>query len=116
MSRRTSHRAAALADLQEIVARIRKTQNRLAELERERKVIDDEIEFYKNRPLPLDLARRRDGSEAKFTALADVFRGEESDVRTVVARYHCERTQFAERWHGGAPGSSACAAACRTGT
>ena len=108
------HRAAQLADLQEVAARLHLAQNRLAELARERKSIDDELEFYKGKAPTPDLARRLDASEAKFAALADVFRGDEQDIRTVVARYDCERKQFSVLWHGGAPGSSACMAACQT--
>jgi hypothetical protein len=107
------HRAARLADLQEIVARLRLARNRLAELARERKSIDDELEFYKGKTPTPELARRLDASEAKFGALADVFRGDEQDIRNVVARYDCEQKQFGALWRGGAPGSSACTAACQ---
>ncbi len=108
------HRAAQLADSQEIAARLRLAQDRLAELARERKTIDDELEFYKGKKPTPDLTRRLDASEAKFAALADVFRGDEQDIRNVVARYECERRQFGGLWHGGVPGSSACTAACKT--
>jgi hypothetical protein len=108
------HRAARLADLQEIATRLRLAQNRLAELARERKSIDDELEFYKGKAPPPELARRLDASEAKFAALADVFRGDEQDISNVVGHYDCEATQFGVLWRGGAPGSSACTAACQT--
>lgn len=109
-----NHRRAQLADLQAIAVRIRSAVDRLGELKRERTSIDEELEFYKGKEVPKGLARRLDASEAKFAALADVLRGTEEDVKTVVALYECQRTQFAERWRGGAPGSSACAASCKT--
>jgi hypothetical protein len=106
------HRAVFSADLQEIVAHLRLSQGRLADLHRELKAIVDELGFYERRPVPPDLQRRVDANEAQFTALADVFRGLETDARTLLARYECDRGQFAIRWQGGAPGSSACMAPC----
>lgn len=108
----TSHRRAQVAELKEITLRIRSAGNRFADLRQERKTIDDELEFYRNKPVPADLARRLDASEARFAALADVFRGAENDVKSIDAQYTCKRALFAMRWHGGAPGSSACVAAC----
>jgi hypothetical protein len=108
-----SHRRAQLGDLQEVAVRIRLAAGRLDELKQQRKTLDEEIEFYKGKALTPDLSRRLDASEAKFAALVDVFRGEENDVRNVVTRYDCERTRFAILWHGGAAGSSACAASCK---
>ena len=106
------HRRAQVAELKEITVRIRSAGNRFADLRRERKAIDDELEFYRSKPVPVDLARRLDASEARFAALADVFRGAESDVKSIDAQYTCKRALFGTRWHGGAPGSSACVAAC----
>lgn len=111
-----SHRRSQVAELEEITHRIRSAGNRFSDLRQERKSIDDEVEFYKNKQLPVDLARRLDASEARFAALADLFRGDEHDVKSIDARYTCKRTQFGMRWHGGAPGSSACVAACESGS
>ena len=72
------------------------------------------LEFYRGKKPAPDLMRRLDASEAKFAARADVFRGDQQDIRNVVARYECERTTFGVLWRGGAPGSSACAGPCKT--
>ena len=47
-------------------------------------------------------------------AMAEVFVGIETEIRTMMARYECERSLFAIRWAGGAPGSSACMPACNS--
>ncbi len=107
------HNAARLADLSEIAARLRLAQNRLAELALERNSINDELEFYKGKTPTPELAGRLDANEAKFAALADVFRGDEQDIHNVVSRYDCEHKEFAMLWHGGPPGSSACASSCK---
>ena len=107
------HRAASLAKLQEIVARLRLAQIRFADLMRERKSIDDG-EFYKGKPLPTALAGRLDANEAKFAAMAEVFGGERNAIESIMTIFWCERTQFAMLWQGGAPGSSACAGRCKT--
>jgi hypothetical protein len=109
------HRAVSIAGLREVAARIRLAEGRLSDLRSERKSIDDELAFYEHRPVPPDLKRRLDANEARFVAIADVLRGLENDIKTIVRRYECERRQFGALWHGGAPGSSACAAACKAG-
>ncbi len=110
-----SHRRAQVAELNEVAARIRFAANRFADLRLERKPIDSELELYKKKPLPADLARRLDANEARFAALADVFRGEESQVKNIETRFTCKRAEFGMRWHGGTLGSSACVAACKSG-
>ena len=110
------HRAASFAGLANVFARIRLTQGRLSDLKRERKSIDDELGFYVNRPVPPDLQGRVDANDARFAAITEVFAGLENEVKTMMERYECERRQFGMLWHGGAPGSSACAPACRAGT
>ena len=108
------HREVSIAALKEVVARIHLTAGRLSDLRRERKSIDDELAFYDHRPLPPGLRGRLDANEAMFAAIADVFVGLENEVKTIQTRYECERRQFSVLWHGGAPGSSACAAACKS--
>ena len=108
-----AHRAAALAGLQEVVARMALSRRRLAELVEERKSIDDETEFYRGRPLPSALKSRLDASDALLAATAEVFRHQEDEIGVLVARFECDRSQFGMLWQGGAPGSSACAGACR---
>ena len=110
----TGHRTTTLAKLQEIVARLRLAKVRFADLMRERKSIDDEREFYKGKPLPTALAGRLDANEAKFAAMADLLGIERNAIESIMTSFWCERTQFAMLWHGGAPGSSACAGACKT--
>ena len=109
------HRANAFAGLPEVVARIRSANGRLSDLRRERKSIDDELAFFENRPVPAELQRRLDANEARLAAIADVFHSLENEIKTIVTRYECERSQFGVLWRGGAPGSSACAAACKSG-
>ena len=109
------HRALELAGVQEVAGRISLTKAHLSDLQRERKAIDDELAFYEHRPVPPDLQRRLDASEARFQAITEVFRGLETEVVTMRTRYECERRQFGFLWRGGAPGSSACAEACKAG-
>jgi hypothetical protein len=109
------HRALSFAGLGEVVARFRLANGRLSDLRRERKSIDDELMFYERRPVPADLQRRVDANDAKFAAMAEVFLGLETEIKTMMTRYDCERRQFGFLWNKGAPGSSACAEACRAG-
>jgi hypothetical protein len=108
-----THRLATLGRLQPIIDRIRRAQDRLAEFTKERKTIDSEREFYKGKPLPISLSRRLDESEAKFAAMADLLKSVPNDIQTIMSQFQCEQSQFAVRWRGGPPGSSACESGCR---
>jgi hypothetical protein len=108
------HRGSSMAALAEVAARFHLAQGRLSDLNRERKLIDNERAFFDRRPLPPELQARLDANEARFAAIADLFLGFENEIRTIQTRHECERRQFGMLWHGGAPGSSACAAACKS--
>ena len=109
------HREVSLADLREVVARFHLAEARLRDLRHERTSINEDLAFFEHRTLPTDLKARLDANEGRFAAIADVFVGLENEIKTITTRYECERKQFGFLWHGGAPGSSACAAACKTG-
>lgn len=101
-------RQAQFRDLQVVAVKLRSAGARLEVLRQERKPIDTELEFYKNRPVPPALQTRLDDNEAQFAALADIYRNLEQDVAGIVTRYRCLHDSFAKMWAGAAPGASAC--------
>jgi len=103
-----AHRRAQLADLQQVVDRIRVAHKRFHELAAERKPLDKERAFYENKPLPAWLRAKIDASDAQFAALTDILRDHEEKIGEIQARYQCERDTYGKLWAGAAPGSSAC--------
>ena len=103
-----SHRRAQLADLQQVVDRIRVAHKRFDQLAAERRPLDTELEFYKGKPVPIVLKAKLDASDAQFAALTDILRGHEQTIGDLQARYQCERDTYGKLWAGAAPGSSAC--------
>lgn len=106
------HRRATLGDLQPTAARIRASLGRFDDLTAQRKKIDVEREFFKNKPMPPELTRKLADSEGAFAGLAEAFRGAEFDMGVVMSRFWCDRHRFGALWQGAASGSSACAGAC----
>jgi len=100
-----THRKAEAAELAVVLVKLRTPNARLAELLAKRKALDGEAEFYKGKPLPRELQREVDASDASLQALRDVFRGLDGEVVGIVERYADERTHLRKLWGGAAPGS-----------
>ena len=94
--------------MQTLTTRLQIPKSRYNDLQKEREPIDDELEFYRGKPLPPALQARVDASDAKLLALVDVFRTLEAAVADVVSRYRCQRVTFGKMWSGAPPGASAC--------
>ncbi len=104
-----SHRRAQLAELTKVATKLDVARRRYDELRHDRQPIEDELAFYKGKLVPPALQARVDASDARFTALRDVFANLEQVVVVVASRYRCERATFGKLWEGAAPGASACA-------
>jgi hypothetical protein len=103
-----SHRRAEAAELQAVIGHLRPANERLAQLIDERKPLEVEAAFHKNKPpsqWPQWLLRKLEESDGKFMALRDVFRLLEQDVDFIVAKYGNERGHLRRLWAGAAPGS-----------
>jgi hypothetical protein len=94
-----------LADLRIVVDHLRQANERLAELLEQWKRLREKLEFYKGKPLPPDLQREVQESDGTFSASADVFRGLESDIDYIVAKYNHPRERLDKLWGGAEPGS-----------
>jgi len=100
-----THRKAEAAELALVLVKLRAPNARLAELLAKRRTLDAEAEFYKGKPLPRELQREIDASDASLQALRDVFRGLDGEVVNIVERYADERGHLRKLWDGAAPGS-----------
>ena len=95
-------RAAALADVDKAVLL---SQQRGAELARERKPLLDEAEFYQGRPLPLKLRLALDANDAGVEAQRSLAQNQQAEAVRINAAFDAELARLRRLWAGAAPGS-----------
>jgi hypothetical protein len=100
-----AHRKAEAIELEGVIVKLRIPNERLGELLRQRKTLNDKAEFYKGKPLPNELQRDVDANDASLKALREVFRGIEQEIVGIVDKYGDEREHLRKLWAGAAPGS-----------
>lgn len=99
------HRRAHLDELAEVSRKMRVPTARFWTLMEERKPLDVQAAFYVGKPMPPDLKRRIDASEAAFAALVDVFGDLQLELAQVDARFANERDRLGRLWSGAPLGS-----------
>ena len=103
-----AHRRQQIAELTAVVDKLRLAVARLDELRRERRRIDDELDFHRGTKVPPELQARADASDARFTASTHLFGNLEQEVAVIEVRSRCQRETFGKLWSGAAQGASAC--------
>lgn len=98
-------RAAYVAELQAVNDKLRIATRRLGGLVDERKPIDEERQFFVNKPLSPQLQRSLDRSEAQFAASATVFRELQADIEGIVTKYGRWHDRLVKLWAGQYAGS-----------
>ncbi|WP_200952989.1 DUF4124 domain-containing protein [Rhizobacter sp. Root16D2] len=95
-------REAALDDVRKGVAF---SQGRLAELERERKPLVEEQEFYKGKKLPGKLRQQLDANDAAVAAQKSLVQNQEDEIVRINNLYDVELERLKKLWGGASPGS-----------
>lgn len=95
-------REAALDDVRKGVAF---SQQRLAELERERKPLTDELEFYKGKKPPAKLRQQLDANDAAVNAQRSLVQNQQDEIVRINNLYDVELERLKKLWSGSAPGS-----------
>ncbi len=90
-------REAALVPLKQVALA---NEKRLKELERERRTLADEAEFYAGRELPRPLKARIDANRATTDAQRAVGANNEAELVRINARYDEELAQLRRLWGG----------------
>lgn len=103
--RQERHDAARQAALDDIVKATATSERRLKELAKERKVLDDEAEFYKGRSLPAKLRQQVDANDAAVEAQNFIISQQGVERARVNRRYDVELARLKKLWAGAAPGS-----------
>lgn len=100
------HHKARTAALEDTHAAMRLSETRLAELERERKPLIEETEFYKGKQLPVMLKQQIDANEAAVAAQRDAQVQQKGELERIARRYDAELGHLKRLWAGAAPGST----------
>ena len=100
-----AHRKARNKALEEFRASVKKLQTRIDALNKERKPLLDETEFYVGKPLPSKLQSALDANGASLEAQRALVQNQESEVNRINATYDVELARLRKLWGGAPPGS-----------
>lgn len=99
------HHKARSAALEDVQASMKASEARIAELERARKPLAEESEFYKGKSLPAQLKQQLDANEAGVAAQRDAQAQQKAEMERIGKRYDVELAHLKRLWAGAAPGS-----------
>lgn len=100
-----SHQTARAAALEPILLALKNAEKRTLDLQRERRKLDDEAEFYKGRALPRALQVRRDDNQASREAQITSTRSHAAELARINALYDEELSRLRRLWAGAPLGS-----------
>lgn len=84
---------------------ITQSQARLADLERERKPLTEETEFYKGKSLPGKLKGQLDANDASTAAQKELLAQQKAELARASKLYDVELAHLKKLWAGALPGS-----------
>ena len=104
-----SHRKAREQALAELRIAAKSSSGRIAELQSERKKLEDEKQFYVNdrvsRPLPSQLKQKLDANDASLEAQKSLAQNQAAEMDRINALYDTELERLRKLWGGAQPGS-----------
>jgi hypothetical protein len=100
-----AHARAREAALDDIRKSLKISESRLAVLEKERKPLMDETEFYVNRQMPLKLKQAIDANDAAAEAQRNLVANQKAEIVRIDKLYDDELERLRKLWNGAMPGS-----------
>ena len=100
-----AHQRAREASLEVVRASLRTSQQRIIELEAERKPLAEEAEFYRGRAFPARLKQRMEANETSVAAQRDLIQTQEAELARINRMYDSELAHLRKLWNGARPGS-----------
>lgn len=100
-----AHRKAREAALDTVRLAMKATEQRLKELEAERRPLLNEAEFYKGKRLPPALKAAMDANDASVEAQREAAANQEAELGRISRIYDTELARLHKLWAGAAPGS-----------
>lgn len=100
-----AHKKAREAALEDTRKSLKLSEVRLAALEKERKPLLDESEFYIGKSLPAKLKLQLDGNEAATDAQKSLILNQQAELIRINENYDAELERLRKLWGGAQPGS-----------
>lgn len=100
-----THAKAREAALEPAHNAIAASEKRLAELEKERKPLQAETEFYQGKPLPAKLKTQLESVDVSIQAQRATVATQHAEVGRINANFDAELARLKQLWGGAAPGS-----------
>jgi hypothetical protein len=100
-----AHRRARESALETARTAMRLSEQRLAELTRERKPLMEEAEFFKGREPPADLKLKVEANDTAVAAQRSAVQNLQAEIGRVSAQFDAELERLKQLWAGAAPGS-----------
>ncbi|MEK8051658.1 DUF4124 domain-containing protein [Ideonella sp. DXS22W] len=100
-----AHQKAREAALDTVRLAIKTTEQRMKDLTAERKPLQDEVEFYKGRQLPLKLKQQLDANDAAMDAQRAASKTQAAELARINALYDAELQRLRALWTGTQPGA-----------
>jgi hypothetical protein len=102
-----AHQKAREQALETIQFAISQSESRVRDLERERKPLMDETEFYVGKTMPGKLKAQLDANDAATTAQKELLVQQKAELARVTKLYDAELAHLKRLWAGAPPGSVA---------
>jgi hypothetical protein len=84
---------------------MRISERRIQDLEKERRPLNDEAEFYRGRPQPAKLKQAMDANDAGVEAQQQLIENQKAEIVRINARFDAELARLKKLWAGASPGS-----------
>ncbi len=100
-----AHDKAREAALEDVRKGLKVSEARLERLQKERKPLNDETEFYVGKPLPVKLKQQIEGNEAATEAQRTLIANQQTELVRINALYDAELERLRKLWAGALPGT-----------
>ena len=87
----------------EVKATIAKAEARIAEIKAQRKKYEDEADFYKNKPLPLDIKKSLLNADTEIKSQRSIIDAKTKELDVIREKYDEDKRRFLELSGGGKP-------------
>jgi hypothetical protein len=102
-----AHARAREAALDTVRVAMHASEQRVKDLNAERKPLAEEAEFYRNKPMPPKLKQQIDANEAAAEAQRNAIQNQQAELQRVNRLYDAELERLRKLWAGAAPGTLA---------
>jgi Domain of unknown function (DUF4124) len=100
-----AHNKAREAALDDVRKGVKFSEDRLLELQRERKPLTDESEFYKGKKQPTKLKQQLDANDAAAAAQRSLVQNQKDEINRINSLYDVELARLKKLWSGMPAGS-----------